>query len=80
MKSNKMLIFSIVLMITGIVGGGLFAIANSLNIVAAELSTSTKTPNTICGIILFILLALALVGLILFILEVFGNKEDKENK
>lgn len=80
MKSNKMLIFSIVLIITGIIGGGLFAIANSLNILAAELSSSMKAPNTVCGLILFVLLALAAIGLVMFVLEVFGNKEEKQNK
>ena len=78
MKSNKMLIFSIVLIITGFIGGGLFAIANSLNILAAELSKTTKTPNTVCGIILFFLLAIAVVGLVLFIIEIFGNKEESD--
>lgn len=79
MKSNKMLIFSIVLIITGIIGGGLFAIANSLNILAAELSSSMKAPNTVCGLILFVLLALAVVGLVMFVLEVFGHKEQNKD-
>ena len=79
MKSNKMLIFSIVLIFTGIIGGGLFAIANSLNILAAELSSTMKAPNTVCGLILFVLLALAVVGLVMFILEVFGHKEQNKD-
>lgn len=78
MKSNKNLIFSIVLIVTGIFGGGLFAIANSLNILTAELSDSNKPANNICGLILFALLAIAVVGFVLFIISVFGNKEDKE--
>ena len=41
MKQNKMFILSIVLITVGFIGGGLFAIANSLNILAKE---SSKNP------------------------------------
>lgn len=77
MKENKMLIFSLVLIFGGILGGGLFAIANSLERIAYEVSDSMRASNATCGIILFILLALAVVGIILFVIEVFGHKNEK---
>ena len=56
MKNLKRLIVSIVLTVVGIFGGGLFAIANSLNILSAELSDNNAPANITCGVILFVLL------------------------
>ena len=66
MKQNKMFILSIVLITVGFIGGGLFAIANSINILAKETSKNPIPADySICGIILFILLILAIIGMIL---------------
>lgn len=76
MKNMKRLIISIVLTCIGIFGGGLFAIANSLNIVAAELSSNNTPANITCGVILFVLLGVAIVGFIMLIKEL-TTKEEK---
>lgn len=77
MKQNKMFILSIVLIIVGFIGGGLFAIANSINILAKETSKNPIPADySICGIILFILLILAIIGMILLICTLFSNKEN----
>lgn len=77
MKQNKMFILSIVLITVGFIGGGLFAIANSINILAKETSKNPiPTDYSICGIILFILLILAIIGMILLICTLFSNKEN----
>ena len=77
MKNNKMFIFSLILIFTGIIGGGLFAIANSINILAKETSKNPIPADySICGIILFILLILAIIGMILLICTLFSNKEN----
>lgn len=77
MKQNKMFILSIVLIAVGFIGGGLFAIANSINILAKETSKNPIPADySICGIILFILLILAIIGMILLICTLFSNKEN----
>lgn len=76
MKNSKMFAFSLILIATGVFGGGLFAIANSINLLAA--ATSNEPANVMCGIILFILLVCAVVGFILLICEVSQKKEDKK--
>ena len=77
MKQNKMFILSIVLITVGFIGGGLFAIANSINILAKEPSKNPIPADySICGIILFILLILAIIGMILLICTLFSNKEN----
>ncbi|MCI6715949.1 MAG: hypothetical protein SOZ32_05730 [Bacilli bacterium] len=77
MKQNKMFILSIVLITVGFIGGGLFAIANSINILAKETSKNPIPADySICGIILFILLILAIIGMILLICTLFSNKEN----
>lgn len=77
MKQNKMFILSIVLIVVGFIGGGLFAIANSINILAKETSKNPIPADySICGIILFILLILAIIGMILLICTLFSNKEN----
>ena len=51
MKQNKMFILSIVLITVGFIGGGLFAIANSINILAKETSKNPIPADySICGI------------------------------
>lgn len=77
MKISKTFILGIIFIFTGILGGGLFAIANSLNIIAAELSEKTAPANITCGLILFILLGVAITGLIILLCDVFGDKEKK---
>lgn len=74
MKYSKMFVFSVVLLFIGTIGGGLFAIANSINLLAS--ATNNQPANITCGIILFILLAIAIVGMILLLCEVF-QKEEK---
>jgi hypothetical protein len=70
---NKRLIVSIVLTTLGVIGSGLFAIANSLNIIAAEIS---KDPvNITCGVILFILLGVSIAGFIMLIRELTRKTE-----
>lgn len=77
MKQNKMFILSIVLITVGFIGGGLFAIANSINILTKETSKNPIPADySICGIILFILLILAIIGMILLICTLFSNKEN----
>ena len=77
MKQDKMFILSIVLITVGFIGGGLFAIANSINILAKETSKNPIPADySICGIILFILLILAIIGMILLICTLFSNKEN----
>ena len=77
MKQNKLFILSIVLITVGFIGGGLFAIANSINILAKETSKNPIPADySICGIILFILLILAIIGMILLICTLFSNKEN----
>ena len=77
MKQNKMFILSIVLITVGFIGGGLFAIANSINILAKETSKNPIPADySICGIILFIVLILAIIGMILLICTLFSNKEN----
>ena len=72
-----MFILSIVLITVGFIGGGLFAIANSINILAKETSKNPIPADySICGIILFILLILAIIGMILLICTLFSNKEN----
>ncbi len=79
MKQNKMFILSIVLIMVGFIGGGLFAIANSINILAKETSKNPIPADySICGIILFILLIMAIIGMILLICTLFSNKENSE--
>jgi len=77
MKNNKMFIFSLVLIFTGILGGGLFAVATSLQKIADEIGNKTETGNITCGTILFILLAIAVIGMVMMICEIFGKKEEK---
>ena len=70
---NKKLIVSIVLTTLGILGSGLFAIANSLNIIAAEIS---KEPvNITCGVILFVLLGVSIAGFVMLIRELSSKTE-----
>lgn len=76
MKDNKKFIFSLVLIFSGLIGGGLFAIANSLQKIAEGIAHETAAANITCGTILFILLALALVGMIIMFTEIF-KKNDK---
>ncbi len=77
MKDNKVFISGIVFMIVGIIGGGLFAIANSLDIMAANLENSKATATITCGIILFILLGLAIAGFVMMIKELTKKEEKK---
>ena len=77
MKQNEMFILSIVLITVGFIGGGLFAIANSINILSKETSKNPIPADySICGIILFILLILAIIGMLLLICTLFSNKEN----
>lgn len=75
MKNLKRLIVSIVLTVVGIFGGGLFAIANSLNILSAELSDNHAPANITCGVILFVLLGVAIAGFIMLIRELTVKEE-----
>lgn len=76
MKNSKKFIFGIVLAVVGIIGGGLFAIANSLNIMATAIDKVHAPANSTCGIILFILLGVFIAGLVIMIKEI-TNKEEK---
>ena len=75
MKNLKRLIVSIVLTVVGIFGGGLFVIANSLNILSAELSDNNAPANITCGVILFVLLGVAIAGFIMLIRELTVKEE-----
>ena len=75
MKNLKRLIVSIVLTVVGIFGGGLFAIANSLNILSAELSDNNAPANITCGVILFVLLGVAIAGFIMLVRELTVKEE-----
>lgn len=79
MKQNKMFILSIILIGVGIIGGGLFAIANSISILAKETSNNPNpSTNSICGVILFVLLILAIIGMIILFCDVFASKSDDQ--
>ena len=78
-KDQKVFIFSLTLMIIGIIGGGLFAIANSLNqltVAIYKINNTSAINNIICGIILFCLLAVGIAGFSLMIHEI--QKKNKE--
>ena len=64
---NKKLIIGIILFFGGILGDGLFAVANSIERLGTD-------PSIMCGIILFIFLGIFIAGLILLINEAFQNK------
>lgn len=70
MNNKKKFIFSIVLLTVGIIGGGLFAIANSIE-------RTTPNYNITCGILLFVLLGLAVAGFIIAVSETFNSKNKQ---
>ena len=77
MKNNKMFIFSLILIFTGIIGGGLFAIANSIQKLVDNMNHNSS-PNITCGVILFILLAFAFVCIVIMFCELFGSKDEND--
>ena len=77
---NKKMIMGIILFVTGVIGTGLFSIAQS-NMVIAEATLkaanliNTKS-GTLNGLFMIICIALVICGAILLILE-FVKKEEK---
>ncbi|MGM9900133.1 MAG: hypothetical protein ACI32E_06125 [Bacilli bacterium] len=65
---NKKIIISIILFFGGIIGAGLFAIANSIERLSVD-------PSIMCGIILFLFLGMFIAGLILLINELVQKKD-----
>lgn len=70
---NKKIILGVSAFIGGILGSGLFAIAQSLCNVAQMLGDRAQN---VCGALSFAFLLFVLVGIVLMILE-FRNKENK---
>ena len=70
---NQKMILGVSIFLGGVLGSGLFAIAQSLCNVARTLG---DRPQNVCGILSFAFLLFALVGIVLMILEV-RNKKNK---
>lgn len=70
---NQKMILGVSIFLGGVLGSGLFAIAQSLCNVAQTLG---DRPQNVCGILSFAFLLFALVGIVLMILEV-RNKKNK---
>lgn len=67
------MVLGVSIFLGGILGSGLFAIAQSLCNVAQTLG---DRPQNVCGILSFAFLIFVLVGIILIVVE-FRNKENK---
>ena len=68
---NKKLIIAICLFLGGMLGSGLFAVAQAVSNVAAALG---EQPQNICGVLCFCSLAILVVGLV-FVIEELTKKE-----
>ena len=67
------MVLGVSIFLGGVLGSGLFAIAQSLCNVAQTLG---ERSQNVCGILSFAFLLFVLVGIVLMILE-FRNKENK---
>lgn len=70
---KQKMVLGVSIFLGGILGSGLFAIAQSLCNVAQTLG---DRPQNVCGILSFAFLIFVLVGIILIVVE-FKNKENK---
>lgn len=70
---NKKMILGVSIFLGGILGSGLFAIAQSLCNIAQTLG---ERAQNVCGVLSFAFLLFVLVGIVLMILEL-KNKENK---
>lgn len=74
---NKKLILSICLFACGAVGSGLFAIGQSIMILAKTIAIKTFNTQNICGVLCFVFLIITIVGAALLISELIKKKKDK---
>lgn len=79
MEKSKNLVLSICLFVTGVIGSGLFAIGQSLVILARSIKMATYNEQNVCGVLCFIFLILAIVGCVMMIVEMVNKKENKSN-
>mgnify|MGYP000056762166 CR=1 FL=1 len=74
---NKKFVLSICLFVCGVVGSGLFAIGQSLMVLARTITEKTFNNQNICGVLCFVFLIVTIVGAALLISEVIKKKKDK---
>lgn len=78
MEKNKRLILAVCLFLSGVFGSALFAIGQSISNLAYSVNTAlTRNNQNVCGILCFILVFVALAGLVMIIKELVSKNENK---
>lgn len=77
MNKNKKLIIGVNLLIIGGIASGLFAIGNSISYLAYTTALITSAKNqTMCGVMCFIFLAIAFLGLLILLKELLSKNQE----